>query len=33
MQLIGRPFEEDLLLRLAHAYQQATDHHLRAPAL
>jgi amidase len=27
-QLIGRHFEEDLILRLAHAYQQETDWHL-----
>jgi aspartyl-tRNA(Asn)/glutamyl-tRNA(Gln) amidotransferase subunit A len=30
-QLIGRPFDEALLLRLGHAYQRATDWHLRAP--
>ena len=30
-QLIGRPFDEALLLRLGHAYQQATDWHLRVP--
>ncbi len=33
LQLIGRPFAEDLLLRVAHAYQQATDFHTRRPAL
>ncbi|NIR58402.1 MAG: Asp-tRNA(Asn)/Glu-tRNA(Gln) amidotransferase subunit GatA, partial [Gammaproteobacteria bacterium] len=32
-QLIGRPFAEARLLCLAHAYQGATDWHLRAPAL
>jgi len=31
MQLMGRPFEEDVLLRAAHAYQQATDWHTRRP--
>jgi aspartyl-tRNA(Asn)/glutamyl-tRNA(Gln) amidotransferase subunit A len=31
-QLIGRPFSEGTLLRIAHAYQQATDWHLRKPA-
>ena len=31
-QLIGRPFDEALLLRLGHAYQRATDWHARAPA-
>ncbi len=30
-QLIGRPFDEALLFRLGHAYQQATDWHLRVP--
>jgi aspartyl-tRNA(Asn)/glutamyl-tRNA(Gln) amidotransferase subunit A len=33
LQLIGRPFEEATLLRAAHAYQQATEWHLRAPDL
>ena len=33
IQLVGRPFEEATLLRVAHAYQQATDWHLRRPAL
>ncbi len=31
-QLIGRPYAEATLLRLGHAYQEATDWHLRAPA-
>jgi aspartyl-tRNA(Asn)/glutamyl-tRNA(Gln) amidotransferase subunit A len=31
MQLIGRPFEEAVLLRAAHAYQGVTDWHLRRP--
>ena len=31
MQLVGRPFEEGLLLRAAAAYQSATDWHLRRP--
>jgi aspartyl-tRNA(Asn)/glutamyl-tRNA(Gln) amidotransferase subunit A len=30
-QLIGRPFREDQLLQLGHAYQSATDWHHRAP--
>jgi aspartyl-tRNA(Asn)/glutamyl-tRNA(Gln) amidotransferase subunit A len=30
-QLVGRPFSEELLLRLANAYQQATDWHQRMP--
>jgi aspartyl-tRNA(Asn)/glutamyl-tRNA(Gln) amidotransferase subunit A len=29
LQLVGRPFDEALLLRVAHAYQQRTDWHLR----
>ena len=33
MQLIGPHFKEDVLLRAAHAYQQATDWHLRQPVL
>jgi aspartyl-tRNA(Asn)/glutamyl-tRNA(Gln) amidotransferase subunit A len=30
-QLIGRPFGEALLLRLAHQYQRRTDWHTRVP--
>jgi aspartyl-tRNA(Asn)/glutamyl-tRNA(Gln) amidotransferase subunit A len=33
MQLMGRHFQEDLLFQAAHAYQQATDWHQRAPTL
>jgi aspartyl-tRNA(Asn)/glutamyl-tRNA(Gln) amidotransferase subunit A len=33
LQLIAPHFREDLLLRAAHAYQQVTDWHVRAPAL
>lgn len=32
-QLAGRPFAEASLLRTAHAYEQATDWHQRAPTL
>jgi len=32
MQLMGRHFREDVLLRMAHAYQQVTDWHMRAPS-
>ncbi|WP_157265399.1 Asp-tRNA(Asn)/Glu-tRNA(Gln) amidotransferase subunit GatA [Azohydromonas aeria] len=32
LQLIGNYFAEGQLLHAAHAFQQATDHHLRAPA-
>ena len=31
MQLIGRPFDEAMLYRIGHAYQGATDHHLKVP--
>ncbi|MBI5016025.1 MAG: Asp-tRNA(Asn)/Glu-tRNA(Gln) amidotransferase subunit GatA [Deltaproteobacteria bacterium] len=33
LQLLGAPFTEETLLRAAHAYEQATDWHTRAPAL
>ena len=33
MQVIGRPFDEATLFRLGHAYQHATDWHMRAPSL
>jgi aspartyl-tRNA(Asn)/glutamyl-tRNA(Gln) amidotransferase subunit A len=32
-QLVGRPFSEAKLLRAAHAYQQVTDWHRRAPPM
>jgi len=32
-QLVGRPFDEATVLRVGHAYQQATDWHARRPAL
>jgi aspartyl-tRNA(Asn)/glutamyl-tRNA(Gln) amidotransferase subunit A len=32
MQLMGPHFREDILFRMAHAYQQATYWHLRQPA-
>jgi aspartyl-tRNA(Asn)/glutamyl-tRNA(Gln) amidotransferase subunit A len=31
MQLVGRPFAEDTILRLGHAFQRATDWHKREP--
>jgi aspartyl-tRNA(Asn)/glutamyl-tRNA(Gln) amidotransferase subunit A len=31
LQLVGRPFEDALVLRAAHAYQGATDWHTRRP--
>ena len=33
MQLVGRPFDEATVLRVAHAYEQATEWHERRPAL
>ena len=33
MQVIGRPFDEATVLRVGHAYQQATDWHTRHPQL
>lgn len=33
LQLIGRAFEEDTLLRAAHAYEQATQWHLKRPVV
>ncbi len=33
LQLAGRPWEEETVLRAAHAYEQATDWHRRRPAL
>ena len=32
LQVIGRPFDEEKMLRLGYSYQRATDHHLRAPS-
>ena len=33
MQIIGKPFAEETVLRVGYAYQQATDWHTRRPAL
>ncbi len=33
LQVIGRPFEEDTVLRVAHAYEQTTDWRKKRPAL
>jgi aspartyl-tRNA(Asn)/glutamyl-tRNA(Gln) amidotransferase subunit A len=33
LQLIGRPFEEETLLRGAHAYEQATTWRTKKPAV
>ena len=31
MQIIGKPFAEETILRVAHAYEQATEWHKRRP--
>jgi amidase len=31
LQLVARPFEEELLLRAGHAYESATEWHRRHP--
>ena len=33
LQLAGRPFDEETVLRAAHAYEQTTDWHTRRPAM
>ena len=33
LQIVGRPFDEETVLRVAHAYEQASDWHLRRPPL
>ena len=33
LQLAGRPFEDGLLLRVAHVYEQATPWHTRRPPI
>jgi len=33
MQIIGKPFSEEILLRIAFAYEQATDWHKRKPKI
>ena len=33
MQIIGRPFSEETLLRIAYAYEQATDWHNKKPPI
>jgi aspartyl-tRNA(Asn)/glutamyl-tRNA(Gln) amidotransferase subunit A len=33
MQIIGKPFSEETILRIAFAYEQATDWHKRKPLL
>jgi len=33
LQILGRPFEEETILRAAHAYEQATQWHLKKPVI
>jgi aspartyl-tRNA(Asn)/glutamyl-tRNA(Gln) amidotransferase subunit A len=33
LQIVGRPFDEETVLRVAHAYEQATEWHRRRPPL
>ncbi len=33
LQIYGRPFEDDVILSLAHAFQQATDYHRQPPPI
>jgi aspartyl-tRNA(Asn)/glutamyl-tRNA(Gln) amidotransferase subunit A len=33
LQVIGRPFDEETVFAVGHAYEQSTDWHTRAPAL
>ncbi len=33
LQILGKPFDEEKVLRVAHAFQQATEWHRRRPAL
>ena len=33
LQIIGKPFSEETILRIAHAYQQATDWHKKKPKI
>jgi aspartyl-tRNA(Asn)/glutamyl-tRNA(Gln) amidotransferase subunit A len=33
MQIIGPPFSEETLLKIAYAYEQATDWHKRKPSI
>ncbi|TET44080.1 MAG: Asp-tRNA(Asn)/Glu-tRNA(Gln) amidotransferase subunit GatA, partial [Dehalococcoidia bacterium] len=33
MQIIGKPFSEEMLLRIAFTYEQATDWHKRKPVI
>ena len=33
LQIVGRPFDEETVLKACHAFESATDYHLRRPQL
>jgi aspartyl-tRNA(Asn)/glutamyl-tRNA(Gln) amidotransferase subunit A len=33
MQIIGKPFSEETILKIAHAYERATEWHKKRPAI
>jgi aspartyl-tRNA(Asn)/glutamyl-tRNA(Gln) amidotransferase subunit A len=33
LQVLGKPFDEETVLRVAHAYEQATEWHKQRPSL
>ena len=33
LQIVGRPFDEETVLKACHAFESATDYHLRKPQL
>jgi aspartyl-tRNA(Asn)/glutamyl-tRNA(Gln) amidotransferase subunit A len=33
LQIIGKPFDEETILRMAYAFEQSTDYHRRKPPL
>jgi len=33
MQIIGKPFDEAIILRVAHAYEQSTEWHKKKPRI
>jgi aspartyl-tRNA(Asn)/glutamyl-tRNA(Gln) amidotransferase subunit A len=33
LQIIGKPFGEETILKIAHAYEQATEWHKKRPAI
>ena len=33
MQIVGKPFAEEVVFKLGHAYQQLTSYHLQVPPI